>query len=310
MKKNKLLIILCCLFLLISIGCTITGFVRSRYKQNDQTNKSSDISDENKTLNNNEFIYSGTIGILFDNYNPYKDLKFESKVKSYYDGKIVSIADGKTIYQNLHATTTKRKLNTPDAKSAAIICNCGNCEELFYINTKNELHIIDIYNNEDKLYATDIVEMASIGEVNSFPDTCGVDIIAVKNRDGKIMIVDNFMEENKLIPIEEVEREFVTVDDNWNAILYIVSKNAKVDSYLTDMDGKIINAKAVVSFDDKVYVINEDNYIYEYNPWYKTKIPNIYSKIKVNSFKEENSNLVISYVDGSSEVLSGEIYIK
>ncbi len=120
--------------------------------------------------------------------------------------------------------------------------------------------------------------------------------------------------EGKLIPLKEIERNFLVLageeDDEFNRIIYVVSENTKVDNYLLNDKSKKYNATLAIEFEENIYVLGEDKYIYVYSDYVNTNIGKKHNTQKVKTYKIEEKKLKVTYEDGTTESLEGYVYSK
>ena len=281
-----------------------------------------DSEEDEEDINSSEYKEdTEVIGILFNGYRPFKNLKYQNTVNGILFGETygkVYVGKDKVEYQDFHVDGKKRSIKAPGIKSAAIICDCGFCTGILYINSSNDLYYVDISDEGDsnpKKIGSNMLEFADVSSAYVFPSTCNSNMVAIKDNNGNEYL-HNPYEGEKIYPLKEMERDSVElagVDDgdfgSWDRIVYIVSENAKVDEYLLDNNNKKVNAKAVVDGESDFWVISEDNYVYSYKI---TESPTggTYGHGKIKTMKKTDNGLEITWEDGDTELLEGTVYLK
>lgn len=262
------------------------------------------------------------IGILIKEYYPFDNFKFQKNINANDDGK-VTIENDKIVYQDFHIDGKKKSIKAPNAVSAAIICDCGSCGGIYYINNKNELFFIDLYvEDSSEIKAEKIASnIKELGDLNHeiTPSTCGSNEIVLKDINDKLYVINYDGEYDKsLQSLKEVERSFVVLagenGNEWERIVYVVSENAKVDTYLKDENEKTLNAKCVINDEDDfqslIYVIDENNYLYVFEDYIHTPIGKKYNSKKVKTYDKTNDGLNIVYEDEKTENIKGTVWTK
>ena len=269
--------------------------------EEESDNSSEEVSSsEEDEVDSSEIVDTDpmVIGVIFDNYEPFKNLKFTSIAKSYYDGKITKIENNKIYYKNMHADNKTRSIKVKNAKSAAIICSCGNCDSILYINGKNELYEYSFLEKTNEKVRDNIKELTSTN-IDLLPDTCGEDILIYKDTSNQLFVYAY----GKEYPLSDMERTFIKWDeDNLDVILFKVSMDARVDKYLLDENSVPLHAKAVISTDESIYVIDTENVLYTFDDVFNNNV-GVKGKT-VESYRKADDEVIVNFTDKSISLLS------
>ncbi len=197
-------------------------------------------------------------------------------------------------------------------KAVASCDGCGSGCYLYYINNNNELHEINFdYDGKDTLIKNSVKDIET--DYIKHDGFCIYDTVVITNTDNTKSVYSHGF--STYLPYNEMNREyFLTIDDNSgdeNQHIFIANPSAKADMFLKDDKGNVVYAKAVAVVDNKyIYIIDENNSIYYYNNVINNQKGTLYKNTKVKSYEEFNDGLNITYEDGNTEALKGDIFIK
>ena len=119
-----------------------------------------------------------------------------------------------------------------------------------------------------------------------------------------------FIVTDKTYSIDNYKRIWI---DGYDNPLYVINKGVKVNKYLQTSDGKNLVAKKLYTFEGNeedsdgesfmyIYVLNEDDYIYEIEDYTKNKATKFKDK-KVKSITERDDDILVTFVDNTTEVI-------
>lgn len=330
-KSNKGLIILIVIFSLMVLG--LGGWMvydkvfnkdepkpveGDNTKDNNGNGQKQEVTnnDESEENDNNEHL----VGIIARDYHPFNDVKFDNKTLDglYEDYKIEvkkneivctypSYVDG-----DEDDTPKKKSINANDVLSAVLVCDCGGCHSILYLNSKNELYKIDLHDEfKAKKIGDNYTGITYNDKAYIYPSTCDYDDFILKNSNGELFIYTDY---DGIVPIKNVERTFVELagneneDDLWDRLIFIVNENTKVNEYFLTDEKKKIYAKVVINNDDAIYVIDENNIIYIYDNYQGSVIGKKYKNVKVKSYKINDNNIEIIYSDNTKSKFTGGIF--
>ena len=250
----------------------------------------------------NEEIYDDILseyGILsYGELNPFKNLDFSNKE---YGGYVK--LDNNVIKYSSEETGQKVSIPVDDVIQVGTNCSCGGCISIYYLKSNGELFSIELDHGwldeeyEVKSIATNVESFIMFEEGIVESTTCGGQDLIVKYNDGTIKING--------YDLSLLERYWI-FEAGYEHDLFIVSKNAKVKTYLTNELGEKLIAKQVFITQGEnsngVYVIDENDYMYYVADFTMAKL-NKYNESKVKSIKENNDNITVTYDNNSTEVI-------
>lgn len=326
-KNNKGLIILIVVFGLIVLGLGGWMIYDKLYGNEVKPNGSENVKDnqeENEQNDNtNDDLPTGIIGILVRDYNPFENVDFNEKKEHNAYGKI-QVNKNEIVYMITEfedEVQSKESIKANDVVSAGIVCDCGSCESILYINSKNELYEIDLHNEyKTKKIGDNYTSITVNDRAYVYPSTCDSDDLILKKNNGDLFIYS----EGKIEPAKNVERTFVALAGNEyqdsegishgdlrETLIFIVSENSKVDGYFLNESKNNIYANVVINTNDEIYVIDENNDIYLFGLYGDYKCSNIgkkYKSIKVKSYLINDDNIEITYSDNTKDKFTGDIF--
>ena len=304
---KKILLTILIVFLLLT---TLFIFKKSNDKNND-----SEIVD-NEPLINYAIISSKPI-------NPFENIDFNKRIildKAITNNKIDFDNTGIT-YENVEIG--KFKLEVSDLKQVGLACHCGYCYATYYLLNNGELYRVNLnegqLTEEDKnnpilleknVEAFDLLKSGIINE-----ETCGGYFVVFKDRDGNKYI--KYDEMDKAYEISQFERLWVkyTGLDNMDDTLYVVSENVKSKNYIKDENNENLHIKELYVFSGenesdeensiiKLYMLNEDDYLYYLNESYvDNQNAKKYKDKKVIKIEDETENIKVTYDDNTTDTI-------
>ena len=257
--------------------------------------------------------------------NPFKDLDFNSKgMEESDDFKLEFDSQSITYKGSYYEDDDERKqtvtIKVKNVKQVNLFCDetGGHCSEIIYLTADGNLYEVvaledgyfqkdndGTYKKSTRLVEKNVNSFALIPIVQVDPSTGGGQYIVFKKNDGKMFIVTD-----KTYSIDNYKRIWI---DGYNNPLYVINKGVKVNKYLQTSDGKNLVAKKLYTFEGNeedgdgesfmyIYVLNEDDYIYEIEDYTKNKATKFKDK-KVKSITERDDDILITFVDNTTEVI-------
>ncbi len=273
------------------------------------TEESKNISEDSK-LFYEDYEYGVLLEEKIDNFS---NLDFDSKAKDYSDSKI-EIVNGKILFQ----LSDYKQIEVPNinnAVSARLSCDCGECVNLYYLNSNNQIYYIELdfedieegSNNVEyskRLVANDAIGIDTVEYLGA--TTCGGVELVYKNKDNQIKLVYDYDDDIKYVDVNL--RQIKWLNSNVEAPIYGVNDTKIISNMLKDQNGKtLVCANLFTEWDDNdinTYIISDNGYLYYFGEKeLKNRIGKLLFDSKVQDFKEENGKIIITFVDGKTLVL-------
>ncbi len=257
--------------------------------------------------------------------NPFKDLDFNSRVNA-PEGKEIDF-DSKSIKYNgyYYEDSEERKqnitINVKNVKQVALYCDetAGPCSSIYYLTSEGNLYEVvaledgffqkdadGTYKKSTKLIEKNVTSFSLIPVIIYDVSTGGEQSIVIKKNDGKMYLVSD-----KTYSLNSFKR--LWVDGTYSDPLYVINKSVKVNKNLQTSDGKNLIAKKIYTFEGNeedgdgdsfiyIYVLNEDDYIYEIDDYTKDKA-NKFKDKKVKKITERDDDILVTFVDDTTEII-------
>ncbi len=259
--------------------------------------------------------------------DPFKNLNFNSRVIA-PEGKEIDFDSKAVTYNGWYyesdddespsERSQKVVINVKNVKQAGLNCEIeGPCSKIYYLLSSGELYEVvaleegyfqkdddGSYKKSTILIDKNVKSFALTSPLDSEEDT---NTIVYRKSDGKTYV--SIM--GKSYNADNYKRQMIS--NAYEYPLYIVSNKAKITNPVKTKDGKNLVAKKIYSFEGAeedgdgasfayIYVLNEDDYIYEIDDYVKDKATK-YSDKKVKSITERDDDILITYTDNSTDVI-------